>query len=497
MAIGPFLLAAIGGQGGVKVCGAPGTLSLSAGGTPATQIALSWSAPSDTGGGTVSGYRIKKDGSTLVADTGSTGTTYTATGLTRLTSYNFNVAAINEAGTGADGNTPSLTTSAEVPGAPGTLSLSAGDPATTVITLSWSAPSDTGGATITGYRIKKDGSTLVADTGTTGTTYSATGLTQNTSYNFNVAAINSIGTGTDGNTPSLTTAAPFSASGGTETSYTGYKSHTFTSSGSFVVSGSAGDVDILVVAGGGPGGVYTQPGGGGGAGGMQTSTSVSATVGSHTITIGGGGSGSLPSYPTPLANGADSSGLSVTSTGGGNGGTGDGGQYQAGDGGSGGGTSRTSGDSANGSGTAGQGNDGGSGASSMIPWECAVVSAGGGGGKGAVGATATANCSGNWTGGAGGNGAVNAYKTGSNITYAGGGGGSVVFSAWGSGSGSFSGGAGGTGGGGDAESENGQNDQTGGDPNTGGGGGGVTNTSGHDTTSTNGGSGIVVIRYAV
>ena len=385
----------------------------------------------------------------------------------------------------------------KVPGAPGTLSLSAGDPATTVIDLSWSAPSDTGGGTVSGYRIKKDGSVLVADTGSTGTTYSATGLTNSTSYNFNVAAINEVGTGTDGNTPSLTTAAPFSASGGTETTYTGYKSHTFTSSGSFVVSGSAGDVDILVVAGGGPGGVYTQPGGGGGAGGMQTSTSVSATVGSHTITIGGGGSGSLPSYPTPLANGADSSGLSVTSTGGGNGGTAEDGQYQAGDGGSGGGTSRTSGDSANGSGTAGQGNDGGSGASSMIPWECAVVSAGGGGGKGAVGATATANCSGNWTGGAGGNGAVNAYKTGSNITYAGGGGGSVVFSAWGSGSGSFSGGAGGTGGGGDAESENGQNDQTGGDPNTGGGGGGVTNTSGHDTTSTNGGSGIVVIRYAV
>ena len=69
MAIGPFLLAAIGGQGGIAVCGAPGNLSLSEGGTPATQIALSWSAPSDTGGGTVSGYRIKKDGVVLVADT--------------------------------------------------------------------------------------------------------------------------------------------------------------------------------------------------------------------------------------------------------------------------------------------------------------------------------------------------------------------------------------------------------------------------------------------
>jgi len=108
MAIGPFLLAAIGGQGGIKVPGAPGTLSL--GSATGSSIALTWSAPSDTGGATITGYRIKKDGSTLVADTGSTGTTYTATGLTAATSYSFTVAAINEKGTGADGNTPSLST---------------------------------------------------------------------------------------------------------------------------------------------------------------------------------------------------------------------------------------------------------------------------------------------------------------------------------------------------------------------------------------------------
>ena len=50
----------------------------------------------------------------LVADTSSTGTTYTASGLSASTSYNFNVAAINSIGTGADGNTPSHPTSAYV-----------------------------------------------------------------------------------------------------------------------------------------------------------------------------------------------------------------------------------------------------------------------------------------------------------------------------------------------------------------------------------------------
>jgi len=103
-----MFLSVVAGQGGINVPGAPGTLSL--GSATASSIALTWSAPSDTGGGTISGYQIKKDGSVLVADTSSTGTTYTATGLTAATSYSFTVAAINEKGTGADGNTPSLST---------------------------------------------------------------------------------------------------------------------------------------------------------------------------------------------------------------------------------------------------------------------------------------------------------------------------------------------------------------------------------------------------
>ena len=112
MAIGPHLLAAIGGQGGIAACGAPGTLSLDS--ATSSTIALTWSAPSELGGGIISGYRIKRNGSVLVADTSSTGTTYTATGLTASTSYSFTVAAINEAGAGTDGNTPSLSTTAAV-----------------------------------------------------------------------------------------------------------------------------------------------------------------------------------------------------------------------------------------------------------------------------------------------------------------------------------------------------------------------------------------------
>lgn len=71
----------------------------------------------------------------------------------------------------------------------------------------------------------------------------------------------------------------FSATGGTVTYYDNYVIHTFTSSGTFEVSGE-GTVEYLVVGGGGGGGGGNSNGtggAGGGAGGMLTgSLSVSS-----------------------------------------------------------------------------------------------------------------------------------------------------------------------------------------------------------------------------
>lgn len=85
-----------------------------------------------------------------------------------------------------------------VPGAPTIGTAIAGDGQATVV---WTAPSSTGGAAITGYRIEQstNGGTswtvAVANTASTSTSQVVTGLTNGTAYVFRVAAINTVGTG--------------------------------------------------------------------------------------------------------------------------------------------------------------------------------------------------------------------------------------------------------------------------------------------------------------
>ena len=98
---------------------------------------------------------------------------------------------------------------AEKPGAPTGLTATADGQ--TEIDLSWRAPSDDGGADITGYRIEvstngSNWSDLVANTRSTSTSYSHTGLTAGSTRHYRVSAINSAGTGPTSDTDSATTA---------------------------------------------------------------------------------------------------------------------------------------------------------------------------------------------------------------------------------------------------------------------------------------------------
>ena len=94
------------------------------------------------------------------------------------------------------------------------------------------------------------------------------------------------------------------------TSRSGYNVHTFTSPGTFTVSGAPGNVEYLVIAGGGGSCEYIA--GGGGAGGYRTSTSFPMTPGPYPVTVGGGGAGF--SAPNRGGTGTDSTFSTITSS---------------------------------------------------------------------------------------------------------------------------------------------------------------------------------------
>jgi hypothetical protein len=290
-----------------------------------------------------------------------------------------------------------------------------------------------------------------------------------------------------GTTPAI---VPYATGGDTIMTDGTYWYHTFLSSGTFTPQ-KAITCDYLVVAGGGGGegnnnaDAYS---GGGGAGGLRSTVTATGGGGSlesplslasgtgYTVTIGAGGVGSVNDTST---NGSNSVFSTITSTGGGRGGR-FGNGYTGGSG-SGAGSSYTNVAHTGGAGTTNQGYAGGN---SPATLQDANASSGGGGGAGAVGSNGT-----NGAGGNGGNG-VAVSISGSSVTYAGGGGGASRTTQ----------GTGGTGGGGaGAKGTASVSVATAGTVNTGGGGGGGgrDSTLGYNCTGGNGGSGIVIVRYAV
>ena len=274
-----------------------------------------------------------------------------------------------------------------------------------------------------------------------------------------------------------------------------YWYHAFLSSGTFTAQLPL-TCDYLVVAGGGGGGCSA--GGGGGAGGYRTSiggTPLSLTAQTYTVTVGAGGAGANSNTGGDANNGGVGSNsvfATITSAGGGYGSGNSANSTTAigGSGGSGGGgNGNFDGTNAGGAGNTpstspSQGNNGGAASSSS-----GLRHAGGGGGAGAVGGSSDGSSA-----GAGGNGTANSIS-GTSVIYAGGGGGASTTSGSGGGA---SGGTGGGGTGGWAIGGTVQTVATAGAANRGAGGGGGARTDASITGSSGaGGSGIVIIRYAM
>lgn len=173
-------------------------------------------------------------------------------------------------------------------------------------------------------------------------------------------------------------------SGGTQSTVGTYTVHKFTSSGTLNVGTFSGDVEYLVLAGGGGGGGRgSRWGGSGGAGGLRSSISgvnsgggasaesvLTVNGGSITVTVGGGGNGNANSAG---GNGGTSSivysgGGTISTVGGGGGGTNAGNNGGSGGGGSNGspGGSGTSGQGFAGGGSTNEGAGGGGGGASGV-----------------------------------------------------------------------------------------------------------------------------------
>jgi hypothetical protein len=307
----------------------------------------------------------------------------------------------------------------------------------------------------------------------------------------NTSAINSVTITTNGNDNfaigtifqvyGVQSGGPKAQGGNIVTTDGSYWYHAYTTSGTFVPNTGV-SCDVLVVAGGGGGGM--QQAGGGGAGGVVGFSSQSLSSGtSYAVTVGAGGNGATQNYTTGI-NGSNSQFASLTAAVGGGGGgsrfaideTSSGTGANGGSGGGGGylGTGGT--------GTSGQGNAGGTGDGN----------GGGGGGAGGAGnpggvikaGGVGTNSVTNW-------GALSSVLTATSLGVSG-----YIAGGGGGGGWTTTGGTGGSGGGGNG-GYTGQ--PTAGTKNTGSGGGGgyYDGTSITNYYGAAGGSGVVIVRYAV
>jgi hypothetical protein len=173
-------------------------------GAPNSQ-ALTWAAPASNGGATITDYVVQYatagSGSWVTfADGTSTATSATVTGLSVSTNYDYRVAAVNSVGTGAYSATMTGATTAAATTPGQVTGLTLGAPGSTSQPLTFTAPSSNGGAAITDYVIQYaaagSGSWVTFADGTSASTSATvTGLAASTNYDYRVAAVNSVGTG--------------------------------------------------------------------------------------------------------------------------------------------------------------------------------------------------------------------------------------------------------------------------------------------------------------
>jgi outer membrane protein OmpA-like peptidoglycan-associated protein/predicted RNA-binding protein with TRAM domain len=175
-------------SGGVSAPGTPGTPTAVAGNASSTVTVV---APST--GGTPVTYTVTASPGGATCTVTVPATSCSVTGLTNGTSYTFAANATNTGGTSSSSVSSASVTPATVPGAPSIGSITAGDQQ---LSVPFTAPGSNGGASITNYKYSTDNGSTWTSAGSTTSPIVITGLTNGTTYDVKLRAVNPAGDGT-------------------------------------------------------------------------------------------------------------------------------------------------------------------------------------------------------------------------------------------------------------------------------------------------------------
>ena len=170
-----------------------------------TSATLVWDRPESDGGSPITGYILEKltfSRWTKVTKKPTPDLYFSVSDLVENEEYEFRVMAVNDAGTSKASETVRFVAKLpyDVPSKPGKPVVE--ELTAESATLSWAAPDKDGGSPITNYlvemKLKRDRNwkPLTADKNMTKTTFTVTGLKEETDYDFRVTAENNAGLGT-------------------------------------------------------------------------------------------------------------------------------------------------------------------------------------------------------------------------------------------------------------------------------------------------------------
>jgi uncharacterized repeat protein (TIGR02543 family) len=158
------------------------------------QVTVTWNAPTHIGSGIITGYTI----TAYAANGNVAGTcnpdpgqrTCVVSGLDNGSPYTFKAIATTTVGDSVESSATSPVIPAGVPSAPSDVTaVTSGSN----MTVTFTAPTDNGGAAITSYVITSSPAGATCTVGANATTYTCTGLTAGTNYTYTVKAVNNKG----------------------------------------------------------------------------------------------------------------------------------------------------------------------------------------------------------------------------------------------------------------------------------------------------------------